>query len=303
MTERGSHTMHEPAGSTWTVTHYDLLDVDPSASPAEVKAAFDDALALLEGRALAGYALLSPDESASIRAQLDVAFEVLSDTAARAAYDGALAQAGRALRAGDDFGPGADDAALYLSTPPPAAAPEVDRPAPPMKRPSTGIRMLRPVVAASAHRAHAAAPPRPPTVRAVDPDAAAPSVIPARARMPQSVREEVSSVRPLGGAPRSAPVSDDRVTELLNVAGAVNGALIQRLREARGLSLEVLAEKTRVRKGVLRAIESGERQALPERVYLRGFLLAIARALRVDKERLVQGYLAYARGDDVEGGG
>jgi flagellar biosynthesis protein FlhG len=73
----------------------------------------------------------------------------------------------------------------------------------------------------------------------------------------------------------------------------VNGQVLKKLREARGLSLDELAELTKIRRPYLQAIEDQDLENLPARVYLRGFLTQIARALRVDKTRLAEGYVSF----------
>jgi hypothetical protein len=80
---------------------------------------------------------------------------------------------------------------------------------------------------------------------------------------------------------------------LMNLDGEVNGQTMRRLREFRGLSLDELAEATKIRRPYLAAIEAQDFENLPSRVYLRGFLTQIARVLRVDKNRLADGYLAF----------
>ncbi len=75
--------------------------------------------------------------------------------------------------------------------------------------------------------------------------------------------------------------------------GEVNGGVIRRLREARGISLEDLAEQTHISKSYLKAIEEQNVDDLPARVYLRGFLTQIARVLRVDKKQLAEGYISF----------
>jgi cytoskeletal protein RodZ len=59
------------------------------------------------------------------------------------------------------------------------------------------------------------------------------------------------------------------------------------------MTIEGLAEATKIRRPYLQAIEDQDLDALPSRVYLRGFLTQIARVLRVDKVRLADGYLAF----------
>jgi hypothetical protein len=76
--------------------------------------------------------------------------------------------------------------------------------------------------------------------------------------------------------------------------GEINGALLQRLREARGMTLRQLGEVTKVSVHYLKAIEANQFGDLPSRVYLRGFLIQYARALKVSSDRLAKGYLAFA---------
>lgn len=80
--------------------------------------------------------------------------------------------------------------------------------------------------------------------------------------------------------------------EELATSNEISGSFVMRLREARGLSIEELARSTHIQKRILRAIEDVDVENLPTRVYIRGFLQQIARALRVDKKRLSEGYLA-----------
>src|SRR5687768_13023940 len=74
-------------------------------------------------------------------------------------------------------------------------------------------------------------------------------------------------------------------------AGEIGGALIRELREGRGLSIDEVADATKIRKPYLKAIEEEDIPNLPARVYLRGFLTQVARVLKVDRNRLAEGYL------------
>jgi hypothetical protein len=87
-----------------------------------------------------------------------------------------------------------------------------------------------------------------------------------------------------------APVSGLGLTMLPD--GDLGGDVIRTLREGRGMTLDALAEATKIRKPYLKAIEEQDIPNLPARVYLRGFLTQIARVLKVDRARLADGYLA-----------
>lgn len=67
--------------------HYDVLDLAPGASSTDIQRAYTRSVALIEGTALGGYALLDGESAALARAELDEARRVLLDPALRAAYD------------------------------------------------------------------------------------------------------------------------------------------------------------------------------------------------------------------------
>lgn len=60
----------------------------------------------------------------------------------------------------------------------------------------------------------------------------------------------------------------------------INGESLRRYREALGINLDRMHELTRIRKGLLQAIEEEDRNLLPALVYLKGLLLTYLRALK-----------------------
>jgi len=73
--------------------------------------------------------------------------------------------------------------------------------------------------------------------------------------------------------------------------GAWTGARLRRLRMARGVELERLASATKVSASYLTALEDERFDALPATVYVRGFLTAYTRAIGLDADRIVPGYM------------
>ncbi|HEY8426301.1 MAG TPA: RodZ domain-containing protein [Limnochordales bacterium] len=65
------------------------------------------------------------------------------------------------------------------------------------------------------------------------------------------------------------------------------GAMLRQAREARGLSLQAVSERTRVRLPFLEALEEGRYEALPGPVYTRGFLKLYAQAVGLDPARVL----------------
>ena len=73
-----------------------------------------------------------------------------------------------------------------------------------------------------------------------------------------------------------------------------NGELLRRVREARGLTLQQVAERTRIGRMHLERVEADRYADLPPSVYLRGILVSLARELKLDATRVSKSYLLLA---------
>ncbi len=78
------------------------------------------------------------------------------------------------------------------------------------------------------------------------------------------------------------------------------GAALRRAREARGLSLADVAERTKVRPGLLSDIEADAHHRLPALTYSMGFVKAFARTVGLDPAQAAERYRAESqKGDPV----
>ncbi|HWO19010.1 MAG TPA: helix-turn-helix domain-containing protein, partial [Kofleriaceae bacterium] len=73
------------------------------------------------------------------------------------------------------------------------------------------------------------------------------------------------------------------------------GPLLRQIREAVGVELREIAERSKIGMAYLQALEAERFAKLPALVYVRGFLAEYARALGLDAERVKQTYLARYR--------
>ena len=103
-------------------------------------------------------------------------------------------------------------------------------------------------------------------------------------------------------APRPAAKVDDPVTLAvrppmpeISPMTEFSGALLRQIREAIGVELREIAERSKISMAYLSAIEGEVFGKLPAAVYVRGFLAEYARALGLDGERVKQTYLARFR--------
>ena len=155
--------------------------------------------------------------------------------------------------------------------------------------------------------AAAPAEPSPPLAPAPAPPAAtvAPPApeLPPRAQAPVLAEESALALAPAraGLEPTSAPASPAAATpdaatlrppqpEVPDDA-VFDGPLLRRVREARGLSLQTLAERTRIGLRHLENLEADRHQQLPATVYLRGMLMSVSRELGLDGLKVSRSYL------------
>jgi flagellar biosynthesis protein FlhG len=106
--------------------------------------------------------------------------------------------------------------------------------------------------------------------------------------------EEVAATPEL---PRAEPLLDPqglpgrREMPLVREDTEFSGALLRQIREARGVELQEIAERTKISIVYLRAIEDENFLATPAPVYLRGFLKTVARDLRLNPEHVARSYM------------
>jgi flagellar biosynthesis protein FlhG len=126
-----------------------------------------------------------------------------------------------------------------------------------------------------------------------------PSGVPARRNAPPSVPVPIqpltNTTTPAAGvnASEPAPVLPDEPVITLDTE--ITGSLLRRLREARGIAIADISARTKVGASHLRAIEEERWDVMPAEVYLRGFVIELARYLRLDPTHVAQAYMTRFR--------
>ena len=94
---------------------------------------------------------------------------------------------------------------------------------------------------------------------------------------------------------RAMVSSNPEIQEILT-HDALWGRDLKRIREELGVTLEALAEMTRVRILFLRAIEDDEAEKVPSLIFLKSFLRAYAQSVGLDADIVANRYLARIKG-------
>ncbi len=302
-----------------TRSFYDLFGVRQDASLDEIRAAYGRAVAHVLRRREATLAQGGDASALNLgRAQMDEAWEVLSDGARRRRYDAMLAVANDGVAGADVDDLWSRVAGAMIPPGVAAAARIVDAvttlslsPLPELPRPSaiaaaettyddevaTAISSPRPAPARSSTNGFGA--PRV-VARPAAPEA---EVVPLRAEASPPLRmvrtrdvpAEVVEFSP--GPPTTPlgsvvqPSEQGEVDALVDRLG-YSGALLRALRERQGLALQQLSESTRISGRYLEAIEREDFAALPPgQAFVRGYVREMARILGLDVERAVAGYM------------
>jgi Helix-turn-helix domain len=275
-------------------TLYEIIEISVDAPPEEVERACHRAAATYGPGSLATYTLASAEETALLSSRIEEARAVLLDPSARARYDERIGVRQATPSAEPDRQPGP------TLVPPPAQTPWPTPGAEPMPLQPRPISPGLPAVAPSSPPvepvpAVSAEPAPAPRVEPAPASSAttAPSATPAPAPIPLTVLAApgpIALTRPVApillerevGAPRelTVPVGSDW-----------SGEMLRRVRESRGITVQQMAERTRITRHHLENIEQDRFTALPAPVYLRGIIMSLARELRLDGQKVARSYL------------
>jgi hypothetical protein len=97
-------------------------------------------------------------------------------------------------------------------------------------------------------------------------------------------------------APPPPPAVDPPRPFVPPEGSAWTGELIRQAREARGLTVAQMAERTKLSRLHIEAVEAERFAELPVAVYLRGIVMCIARELRLDGQKVSRSYMERASG-------
>ncbi|WP_373045446.1 helix-turn-helix domain-containing protein [Vulgatibacter sp.] len=282
-------------------SHYEVLEVEPGAAPDVVRAGYERLRKLLGPGSLAVYSLVEPAEQQALLLRMDEAFAVLSDPAQRRRYDASLGIAPQpeaparssftdALRAIRAAGSGADDA----DAPQAVAAPALQDDLAEIVLDDADLLEVVEIAGALVAEPRDTLPVDEAAIleeEPLDPDAIGAEAIEAACGEPERLPESGPFAQAIAAA-EAPPAATPPVLRAIDGATRFTGALLREVREARGLSLDEIARRTRIQAVHFANLEEERWADLPERVFLQGYLTAFARELRLDPTQVVATYLA-----------
>ncbi len=283
-------------------THYQALELGGSATPAEIRQAYERLSSVFDLDSLALYTLVTPEEQGRALQRIREAYRILSDPEARAAYDYSIGvvEAGSPGVVEDDIGAAPN---AIESAPPAAGLQAIPAVESHVEHSAAGLHAKSPSDEVHADSqsdgGHEESPPAP-ELRAgsaadglhADSSLAETQAAPLDDEEVMVLGDEdVIEIVESGGALIAQPLAAPSILEAIDGETEFTGALLQAVREARGISLKEVSERTRVGMNHLQSIEAESFELLPERVFLRGFLQTYARELRLDPARVAETYL------------
>ena len=266
-------------------TFYELLEVEPGAGDREVAGALERARALWADESGPTYSLLGDEERRSLIGRLEEAGRTLLDPARRIRYHESLGLAPPPASPGAPR-PAAAPPARAEAAPGPAPAAEKDMPRLPVRP-----RLVRLPQSRAAAPSPLSALPRAipsgmePLASRAEPARLSPA--PQEPPPPGPEKEAEGATPPTAVPPRPDPA------DFFRTARDARGENFRRYREACGIELRDMARQTRISRMHLENIEADAYAQLPAQVYIRGFLEAYCRYLKLEAGPLVRGYLEH----------
>ena len=244
--------------------YYELLEVTPHVSAQELERSYQRARRYFSGESVATYALVQPDELTLLRRRIEEAYRVLSDPDRRRRYDREIFD----LEEDEERPVFVEEVQTAMFEPVREVVPEEeDAEEPP--------RLIEPLEVIEEDLLE--------TQKISEPPAEIDSID------DRIIREEGEDSPPAVIAdqpqkPQLPPMPE--ITEETEYTGD----LLRQVREARGLTLDHMANTTKIAIYYIRHLEAEEYEDLPAKVYVRGYLKQLAKLLKLDSEPMVRSY-------------
>lgn len=294
-------------------TYYDILNISPSASPQEVRDAYLQCKLTYQRDSVVLYSLVETDEREEILKKIEDAYAVLSNSERRREYDN---HTGIISNLDNPF-PRLEDQAQQEKS---AKVVSIDR-FPPMESFPDGDSILIPPSTdfhpvstgnGASHTSHHPAPL--PPAETSEPLVFGPTYPNEQGSTEESPHSKGYARITKTGMGQSGQLKSRRSQSNGNAGGATDpvqpppaltamaqqivnevewsGPFLKKVRTATQVSIEEMSEITKVSKTYINAIEEENFERLPAGVYVRGFVVQIAKVLKLPSEKVASAFLS-----------
>ncbi|HEY4394667.1 MAG TPA: helix-turn-helix domain-containing protein [Polyangia bacterium] len=115
------------------------------------------------------------------------------------------------------------------------------------------------------------------------------------ADLARAVRAAANAGRRAPALPAAAEERSETSELAMDPDAEVTGAYLRKIRQTRGIELSDISQRSKISERYLRAIEDERFSDMPAAVYVRGYVMEYARALRMDAHRVTESYLVRYR--------
>jgi hypothetical protein len=271
-------------GSKDGVNYYEVLEVPPDAVPAEIQRAYQRAKATYSQDNPALYSMFSREEARDLLKLVDEAYSVLGNNQLRRAYDESLQKNGAQPFAQRSTVSADHQALPDFVVPDPSIPGSIEMAAAQIHSPPPSTPVVIPTAPVST--------PAPP------PSEFGPreTVIVTTSEFTVRKREAPPTLKQgMAKCPMGTYPVDGAMEQEIAAKDEFDGPFLKKIRTYKQVPLEKLSESSRIGKTYLIALESNDFKNLPAPVFLRGFLVQIARQLGLDENKVVTSYMKLAK--------
>lgn len=274
-------------------SYYEVLDVSFNANPEIIRTAYIRAKNAYNRDSLASYSLFDKEESKRIINEIEEAYSILSDSDKRRRYDESHGIVS-SESVYDSYHRGNHAVAAFARESMAAESEGSGR----YNFEDDPFRKISETAAAAAR-------PQPAPAPAPAPAATAPAIQP-QARPSTQEPSHIERLRALqdigqpGTGARNYQISrsfepnpeiEERISKLENVSGA----FLRSVREYRRVSADEIMNILKISKNYLNALEEDDVARLPANVFVRGFVIQYAKALKLEHEKIATAYMEFLK--------
>lgn len=269
-------------GSKDGVNYYEVLEVPPDAVPSEIQRAYQRAKATYSQDNPALYSMFSREEARDLLKLVDEAYSVLGNNQLRRNYDESLQKNGIPSTPRRSTVSADHEALPDFVVPDPSIPGSVEMTPSPVQ-PSVAAPPLTPTAPINSA----------PTLNDFGPRE---TVVVTTSEFTVRKRETASPLKPgMAKCPLGTYPVDAAMEQEIAAKDEFDGLFLKKIRTYRQVPLEKLSDSSRIGKTYLIALESNDFKNLPAPVFLRGFLVQIARQLGLDENKVVTSYMKLAK--------